>query len=161
MKTLWEIDQAILECVDPETGEVVDFDQLDALTMAREAKIEGVAMWLKGLEAEAAAIREEEKALASRRKAKENKVERLREYLRYSLGGQPFETAKVALSFRTSTGLKVTDEQALVRWLEENHDDCLSYKQPTILKSGVAQLIKWGKDVPGCELETRQNLQMR
>lgn len=159
--TLYEIDAAIMACVDAETGEIVDFDQLDKLTMAREEKLENIALYIKALEAEAAAIREEEKSLAARRKVKENKAARLREYLADALGGQPFETARVALSFRGSTALVVTDESELRAWLEKNHDDCLSYKAPTIIKNSVAQLIKWGEKVPGAVLEIRSNLQMK
>lgn len=159
--TLYEIDQAIMACVDTETGEIVDFDQLDQLTMAREEKLENIALYIKALEAEAAAIREEEKTLAARRKVKENKVVRLREYLAGTLGGQSFETARVALSFRSSQALKVTDAVVLQRFLEDNYDDCLSYKAPTVRLDAVKLLIKRGVAVPGAEIETRNNLQMR
>lgn len=159
--TLFEIDQAILGCVDAETGEVVDFDKLDELTMAREEKLENIALYIKALKAEAAAIREEEKSLAARRKVKENKVERLREYLSRALDGQPFETARVALSFRSSQAVKVTDNVALLDFLEDGYDDCLSYKAPTVRLDGVKLLIKRGVDVPGAEIETRNNLQMK
>lgn len=159
--TLWEINNAIMACVDGETGEIVDFDQLDKLTMAREEKLENIALYIKALEADASAIREEEKALAARRKVKENKAMRLREYLANALGGQPFETTKVALSFRASTALKVTNAEVLLAWLETNHDDCLTYKAPSVRLDAVKQLIKWGEDVPGAELETRNNLQLK
>ena len=159
--TLWEINNAIMACVDAETGEIVDFDQLDKLTMAREEKLENIALYIKSLEADAAAIREEEKALAHRRKVKENKVERLREYLSYSLDGQPFETARVALSFRSSQAVKVTDNVALLDYLEANFDDCISYKTPTVRLDAVKMLIKRGVDVPGAVIETRSNLQMK
>ena len=142
-------------------GEIVDFDQLDKLTMAREEKLENIALYIKALEAEAAAIREEEKSLAARRKVKENKAVRLREYLATALGGQPFETARVALSFRSSQALKVTDPVALLDYLEDNYDDCLSYKAPTVRLDAVKLLIKRGVVVPGAEIETRNNLQMK
>lgn len=159
--TLWEINEAIMACVDAETGEIIDFDQLDKLTMAREEKLENIALYIKALDAEAAAIREEEKTLAARRKVKENKATRLREYLSDALAGQPFETAKVALSFRSSQAVKVTDSMALLDWLESNYDDCLTYKTPAVRLDAVKMLIKRGVDVPGAEIETRNNLQMK
>lgn len=159
--TLWEINEAIMACVDAETGEIIDFDQLDKLTMAREEKLENIALYTKALDAEAAAIREEEKTLAARRKVKENKAARLREYLSDALAGQPFETAKVALSFRSSQAVKVTDSTALLDWLESNYDDCLTYKTPAVRLDAVKMLIKRGIDVPGAEIETRNNLQMK
>lgn len=159
--TLWEINNAIMACVDAETGEIVDFDQLDKLTMAREEKLENIALYIKVLEAEAAAIREEEKSLAARRKVKENKAERLREYLVRALDGQPFETARVALSFRSSQAVKITDLTPLLDFLEDNYDDCLTYKVPGVRLDAVKLLIKRGVDVPGAEIETRNNLQMK
>ena len=36
MRALYDIDQAILSCVDPETGEILDVEMLDALQMERD-----------------------------------------------------------------------------------------------------------------------------
>ena len=54
---LWEIDERIRECVDPETGEIIDDAALDALTIAREQKVEGVALWAKELSYEVEALK--------------------------------------------------------------------------------------------------------
>ena len=40
MATLYEIEQAIMDCVDLETGEIIDIEKLDQLQMDREVKIE-------------------------------------------------------------------------------------------------------------------------
>jgi hypothetical protein len=158
--TLYEINEAIMGCVDAETGEIVDFDQLDALQMARDEKLENIALYIKSLEAEVAAIGAERDALLKRKTVKENKAKRLREYLSFNLDGQPFETPRVALTFRKSTGVKITDERELVEWLQKNHDECLSYKAPTVLKTGVAHLIKIGEAVPGAMIEQKNNMQL-
>lgn len=160
--TLWEINSAIMDCVDFETGEVIDIERLDALQMAREDKLENIGLYIKNLDAEAAAIREEEKALAARRKVRENKAGRLRAYLSYSLGGQAFETPRVSVSFRASTRCEVTDEVALLDWLQaHDRDDCITYAAPTVDKTKVTRLIKAGEEVPGAVLEQRQNMQLK
>ena len=41
---LYEIDAAITALVDPETGEVSDFDAFDQLSMARDQKIENLSL---------------------------------------------------------------------------------------------------------------------
>ena len=61
--TIYEIDNRIAELVDPETGELLDYEAFAELAMEREAKIENMALWYKDLTAEAKAIREEERAL--------------------------------------------------------------------------------------------------
>ena len=158
--TLYQINEAIMGCVDTETGEIIDFDKLDELDMARNDKIEAISLYIKCLESEALAIGAERDALLKRKTVKENKAKRLREYLAYNLDGKTFETARVALSFRKSTALKVSDERALMAWLEQHHDDCLSYKAPTINKTSVANLIKTGEEVPYAEIENKCNLQI-
>ena len=57
--TIYEIDQAIMNCVDVETGEIIDTEQLDKLQMERDAKLENVACWIKDLKAEAEALKNE------------------------------------------------------------------------------------------------------
>ena len=81
---LYEIDNAILECIDMETGEVIDTERLDALQMERDAKIENVVLWIKDIKAEAEAIKAEKLALAERQKITENKVESLKKWVAYA-----------------------------------------------------------------------------
>lgn len=162
MATLYEINSAILECCDMETGEILDCERLEQLQLEKGQKIEGVALYIKNLDAEAAALKAEETALAERRKAKENKAKRLKEYLADALNGQKFETARVRLSFRTSTGVEISDELALLTWLEKNYQDqCIKYKMPEISKSEVGKLLKAGQEMPGAALVERSNLQMK
>lgn len=59
MPTLYEIDSAVMACVDEETGEILDEERLDTLLMERNRKLEGVALWIKNLESDAAAIKAE------------------------------------------------------------------------------------------------------
>ena len=57
--TLYEIDQQLLDCIDLETGEIIDAEKLTELTMERDEKIEKVALWIKELKAEAEALKAE------------------------------------------------------------------------------------------------------
>ncbi|MDE6425601.1 MAG: siphovirus Gp157 family protein, partial [Ruminococcus sp.] len=61
--TLYEIDTRISECIDSENGEVLDLDRLSGLAMERSEKLEGVALWIKNLDATAKAIRAERDVL--------------------------------------------------------------------------------------------------
>lgn len=110
---------------------------------------------------EAANIRQEEIALAGRRRKKENKAEWLKAYLSDLLGGQSFETAKVSLSFRSSSGVRVTNNATLIDFLACNHDDCILHFAPKPDKTKLKALLKQGVQVPGAELEARKNLQIK
>ena len=161
-KTLYEIETAILNCIDEETGEILDFQQLEELQMERDAKIENIALYIKDLEAEAAAIKAEETALTERRKAKENRGKRLREYLAQALDGAKFETARVALSFRTSTKCEITDSVSCLEYLEKHdYEKCIKYKEPELSKTEITKLLKAGETIPGAVLAENQNLQLK
>ena len=79
--TIYEIDQSIASLVDPNTGEIGDYDMFCELQMEREAKVENMALWIKNLNAEADAIKAERDNLYEREKAARNKADRLKKYL--------------------------------------------------------------------------------
>ena len=160
--TLYEIDKAIAECLDLETGEILDFEKLNEMQMEKDKKLENVALYIKQLEAEAEAIRAEEKALAERRKVKENRIEGLKGWLSAVLEGQPFETAKVRLSFRKNEKVEFEDELSVLEYCEKNNlDSCLKYKFPDISKTEIKKLLKAGEKIPGAVLVETNNLQMK
>lgn len=160
--TLYEIDSAILACVDPETGEVIDSEALDALQMEREKKLEGVALWVKDLKAEAEAIGNEVKALTARKKAAENKAERLKAWLGEALEGEILKTSKVRVSYTHNTRLAVTDEQSVVNYIQTHYQEpeqFLKFSLPEIRRDAVkAEISKNGAEIPGCYVEPTESI---
>jgi hypothetical protein len=156
---LYEINAALEALVDPDTGELMDYDAFEALNLAREEKIEGMALWYKDMVAEAKAIKEEADSLTARRKALENRADRLKSYLDYQLGGEKFQTARCSLTYRKTSSLQVEDGEKLAQWCEDNgHEDCVRYKEPEISKSAVAALIKSGVSVPYASIQEGRSL---
>lgn len=152
--TLYEIDKAIIiateMAVDPETGELVDdavLKTLEQLQMDREQKIENIGCFIKNLEADAKAIKEESKNLAARAKAAENKAEHLRNYLEFCLGGEKFQSPRLAVSFRHSKKVEVDPNK-----LYDIPDDFLRYKEPEPDKKLIGEALKAGEIIPGCTL---------
>lgn len=156
--TLYEINSAILALVD-EDGEIADFEEFDKLMLAKEEKIENVALYYKNLMAEAAAIKNEEDALKKRRIAAENKAESLKNYLNHALRGENFKSARVAVSYRKSTQTVFDDE--FVKWAEENADDLLRYAEPEPKKSEIKERLKNGEAIPHAALRTVSNITVR
>ena len=155
--TLYEIDQAILACIDQETGEV-DEEKLAELQMAKDQKIENILLWKKDLDAEAAAIAQEIKNLSERKKAAENKAESLKTYGKFVLAGEKFKTPKVSVSYRKVSAVEIADEVELINWAQQNDDSLLSYKDPTISKTAVKEAIEAGREIPGAHIETKQQI---
>lgn len=143
--TIYEINQAILNCIDLETGEIIDTEQLDKLTMEREAKLENVACWIKELKAEAEALKAEKMAFAKRQQVAENKMESLKKYLAYALDGQAFKTVRASVTFRKSQAVEIDD----IYKLDENY---LRYKEPEADKTAIKEALKAGQTVAGATL---------
>lgn len=72
---LYEINSQILDCIDQETGEVMDIDRLEELNMAKAEKVDNIACWVKNLEADVAAFEAQEKAFADRKAAAKRKID--------------------------------------------------------------------------------------
>ena len=150
MASLYQINQAILEAVDPETGEIIDAEQLDALMMAREEKIEGVALWFKNLESDIEAYKAEKKAFEDRIAAAERRRDGLREWLTNALQGQKFSTSKCFVTFRSSKKVEITDENAL----SELFVRVKTVREPD--KKAIYNAFKAGIEVSGaCLVENR------
>ena len=148
---LYEIDNAILECIDLETGEIIDTEQLDKLQMERDTKLENVACWIKDLKAEAEALKNEKQALAERQRVSENKAESLKKWIAYALQGEKFKTSKCAISFRKSEAVEVTDE-GLENLMKCGKDELLTFKSPEPNKKAIKDALKDGLNVAGVQL---------
>ena len=148
--TIYEINEGILNCIDPETGEIIDIDKLNELELERDAKIENVACWIKELKAEAEAIKTEKQTLAERQKVAENKAESLKKWLAYALQGEKFKTAKCSVSFRKTESVEVTEEG--IEALMKEHDELLTYKAPEPNKKAIKDALKDGLSVAGVQL---------
>lgn len=161
--TLYEIDSRILDLVDPETGEVADLETFELLAMDRTVKLENMACWIKDMKAASSSLRDEISTLQSRKRAVDNRRERISQLLQDALGGQKFETARCVVSFRKSPpAVEVDDTVATVNWLaSEGYDDCLKYRDPEIKKTELKELINGGTEVPGCRIVQRQSMSVK
>lgn len=159
---LYEINKEITSMVDPETGEILDYEAFENLAMERDQKLEEMALWYKNLTAEAAMISVEEKRLAERRKACEKQAERLETYLSKFLAGSKFSTARVSCTFRKSTSLEIADEAQFIKNLAQSQlFEYLTYKDPSVNKDAVKNAIKAGQTFEGAAIIEKNNIQIK
>ena len=150
--TLYEIDNQLMQLIDQETGEIADMEAFEDLQLERDAKIENVALWVKNLRAESAAIKAEEEALSERRARADKKAEHLEEYLKYALQGEKFKTPKVDISYRKSSSVEVGE--GFVTWARANDaNDLLTVKEPTPNKTAIKAALKEGREIPAAIIE--------
>lgn len=151
---LFQIDEEIMKCVDMETGEIVDSAKLDELQMDRDTKIENIACWIKNLQSDAEALKTQKQEFADRQKAAENKVESLKKYLSDYLAGQKFSTDKVAISFRKTSSVNITDMTKLP-------EQYLKFSDPTPDKTAIKNAIKDGAAIAGAEIIEGQSISIK
>lgn len=151
---LYEIDSAILDCMDLETGEVFDVDRFEELNLERTVKIENICLWIKNLKAEIEALKAEKDAFAKRQKSAENKMESLKKYISGYLEGTPYESAKVKVSFRKSEVLDITEGAAIPV-------EYLKFKEPDVDKVELKKALKSGVQIPGVSIIENQNIQIK
>ena len=160
MRALYEIDQDILDCLDAETGEILDVERLDALQMERERKLEGVSLWVKDLTAEANAVKEEADKLIARKRALDNKIQALKSWLLIALNGEKLKTPRCNVYQTHSTRVSVEDEAELIKFLEtlDEPEKFLRFREPELRKDEIKKALKDDVIIPGASLETTESV---
>jgi hypothetical protein len=138
-----------------ETGEIIDVEAFQSLQIAREDKIENIALYYKNLIADAEAYKAEKNAFAEREKRAANKAESLKRYLQTELQGKPFKTVKADISYRKSTSVYIYDEAQLPK-------DYLVEKITTAPdKKAIGDKLKAGEEIAGAALVFSQNVNIK
>lgn len=159
---LYWVDNAIYklydEFVDPETGELTDPDafaeRYAELEISREEIIENTLLLYKNCVSDAEAIAAEIKTLKARQAALEKRADRLKADASDALGGEKFQTAKVAVSWRKSTAAEVDESLC--------PEEYITTKVTTAPdKKAITAALKAGQEIPGCKLVERVNMSVR
>lgn len=151
---LYQIDRAILELVDPESGEILDYEAFADLQMEREQKIENIALYYKNLMAEAAALKAEKDSFAEREAAAKNKAESLKKYLDTILGGNPYKSTKFNVTYRKSEQTVIDDISAIPA-------EYLKPVKPEAKLTEIKKAIKGGVEVAGAHVEEKNNISIK
>lgn len=161
---LFEINNEIQKCIvidetviDGETGEVLDADYLDQLEMAKDKKVENIAKWIKNLESDIEQLKKQKEIFDTRKRQAENRRDSLKNYLAAVLDGEKWDRAEdkaVTISWRRSEAVNVTDPGQIP-------EAFLIAQPPKIDKTGLKVNLKNGVEIPGAELETKNNIQIK
>ena len=151
---LYQIDDAVMSCIDSETGEIIDEEKLNSLEMERSQKIRNIALWIKDLKAESDALKAEKMEFAKRQSVAENKMESLKRYLYSALGGQKIKETEYTISYRKSQAVEITDISALPKGY-------LVIQEPVANKQMISENLKKGTVVPGAQLVEHESIIIR
>lgn len=142
--------------VDEETGEILNADALHAVEAEAAEKIEATALYLRELDAEAKAAKDEADRMIARVKSMQKRSDYLKSMLLEALHATgKVKTARVTVSIRTTQAVAV-DEGAD---LPEAFQTVKTTVSPN--KIAIKQALLDGVEVPGCSLEARESVSIR
>lgn len=157
MANLYEIDEKLALAIEwgcDEDGVLLDEAEINKLVASRDEKVESIGLYFKNMLSDAEAYKTEKESFASKEKIARNKAESLKAYLNRALNGQKFKTTKLSVGYRKSEAVSIVDEDSIPA-------DYLKEAKPTIDKAKIKAELKAGKTVIGCELLTKNNIQIK
>lgn len=149
-----EYHQAAVTMSNMDMDEQTIADTLEGLSGALEEKAKNVAAFVRNLESTAEQIKLAEKQMADRRKAMENRAERIREYLKTNMelaGITQIECPHFKLAIKKNPPSVVIDAESQI---PADYMTQPVAPPPAPDKKLIAQAIKDGFEVPGAHLET-------
>lgn len=161
---LYEISNDYLSFMEAiESGDIPEesiADTLQAIEGDFESKIDNIACFVKSLEAESKAISDEAKNLVERSKAKQNKADRLREYIFSALkltGIQKVETARNTVGIKKNPPKVVIDDESAFL---KQYPDYAKIKTE-LDKASVKDALKGGNEFDGASLVQGESLSLK
>lgn len=142
--------------VDPETGEILNADALHAVEAQAAEKVEATALYLRELDAEAKAAKEEADRMLDRVKSMQKRSDYLKAMLLDALHATgKVKTGRVTVSIRTTQAVEVSEGA--------NLPEAYTTVKTTVTPNKVAikQALLDGVEVPGCSLEARESVSIR
>ena len=157
---VYEIRDEMESLVDPETGDIADYDRFVELALARDEKVDNTAAWIVNLKAEEKAIAEQIDILTKRKNAVKGKSERLTRFLQAFLNGEKFKSARVSVSYRKSSKTVVDPDHKkdFIDWAKEHAPDYLTYKEPEIALTPIRKALDDGAEIPFASVVESTNM---
>ena len=158
---LYEISDAIRAAldhidVDPETGEILNADNLHAVEAEASDKVEATALYLRELDAEAKAAKDEADRMIARVKSMQKRSDYIKSMLLDALHATgKVKTARVTVSIRTTQAVEVSEGADL----PEAYTTVKTTVSPN--KVAIKQALLDGVEVPGCHIEERESVSIR
>ena len=142
--------------VDEETGEILNADALHAVEAQASEKIEATALYLRELDAEAKAAKDEADRMIARVKSMQKRSDYLKAMLIEALHVTgKVKTARVTVSIRTTQAVEIAEGANL----PEAYTTVKTTVSPN--KIAIKQALLDGVEVPGCHLEARESVSIR
>ena len=152
---LYEINAEIENCIDYETGEILDIERFQELQIEKERKLEAIALVYKNAVAESKMFDDEIKALKERKEKSVKLANRMKEILFNDLNGEKFSTSKVNISFTKSEITEAFD----MNKIPEKYINVKIERNPDL--TAIKKAIRSGENIEGARIIKKNNIQIK
>lgn len=163
--TLYQINeeiQRILDgAVDEETGEVqVDYEALDALVEARDAKVWSCGLHYLNRQGEINVIKAEIDRLEDRLNALKKKNEGLLAYIERNLNGDEYSCPQFNIKYTKSTKVEVDEDFCIFAHFSQDYKHLVRAKlEPD--KTSIGKLLRAGEQIPHATLVQNRTMKIK
>lgn len=141
-----EVETLLDECTDLEQVPEQIQQRLEELSIDFDTKVESLAAWIKGMEADAEAIKAEEERLHARRKAIENSCSWFRNYIALHTGsGYKLKTARFTIFSQTRESVEIPENFDLKALAEAGFATVVTTYKPN--KTAIKDALKASQGV--------------
>ena len=122
-----------------------------------EDKVNNMVRLIRNEESDIDALKVEEKRLADRRKAKENRVKAVKEYMEHnlkSLNKDKIKTPYFTVAIQKNAPSVVVEDESVI-------DDKYFITERKLDKKAIGELLKKGEEVKGVTLKQSESLRIR
>lgn len=155
-----ELLNALAECINPETGEIVNPERLEQAQISFTDKIDGLILYAKEQRAKSELIKGTIADMEKRAKAYEKKAKSIENFVELLLDSNTYESTMVKISYKKSQAIEITDRTAFELFAME-HSEYLLETEIKPDKASIKLAIANGETIPGCELVTKNNMQIK
>lgn len=155
---LYDIDNAIAALIDPETGEIEDFEAFENLEISRERKIEFLCKSIKEAPVLTEAIQSEISRLQEKKKSIEARAGRNKAYLQGYLAGEKYKSPLFSCYYGTTKEVQGSEEDFKEWAMQQGADEYLKYKEPELDRTSIKKALANGVEIPHLTLVDKKYL---
>lgn len=140
-------------------------DMLDGMEQAFADKAEAIAVYCKELEGDISTLKAEQDNIKKRISSKQRTIDNMKSYIMDNMLNtniSKIDTAKCNIKLNRSKTTDVYDTAAFVKWAQANeHDEMLTYAEPTPKKAIIKAWINAGNTVDGVRISNNTSISIK
>lgn len=142
-----------------ETGEVDNeiYEQLKAVDMDRDEKIDGWCFWLKEEKAAIEAMKKVLDSMTAKYQSRKNAFDKAKDFFTEMMDGEKFKSDFNNIYYIHNTSVQLDDDKEVT----DIDDDYLKYSAPVLDRQKIRAALKLGIKIPGVHLDEIETMIIR